>query len=1267
KCGVLTHLDYWSFGSDGCEENSKYVLEIKQTCVPPIEGTCFIDPALVPLNAFEQIGTGYYRCEFWVVELDTLAPELVCKGNKFFDDLLRARFESDEAEVLMVRELGVVAESENTGNQQELRYESPDLIATRDGFFEFNWDFNIADLGGFLGGYGGYRIIPRETLLIDSKTGYGDDSEDPPPVMASDRFVPLLRARTESDAEIVEVGTLRDETLRPRDPPTIPACVPTELLDLFARLQWGRERIPLREGDVIRFEFNVRTLIDVPSFLLLSGGEVSVTGTHDCTAKVHIPPAAVEDDWSGVKVVKARMDGIGTAFLTYDSELECYTTDQTFEVPHSETPYWIFYEAMDSCHNYAIDSCYIMVKDLTRPVPVSDKGVTVSLSDKKVWVDAETFDEGSWDNCGINFLLVRRSDWAEACVDLCYNVKDDAECQSYTSDDLEPAYFPIWTDGHDTLWCVDLETDKNCDAVEAHYAKQLEWLCEDGQACRDYIYNGWQYDLIKFATQQCAGAHYVDDQRFRELFKKAMVNPFADPNFNLLKWLTGETPTIADKIKCQGQFAFDCPESATRLFCTYAEFELDHLIDEWQQIGGGWAGAVPFSCEDACGPVTVELLVMDYWCNWGTAWTEVWVEDKTPVQVVKDVVDIDDDPISCKTYKEARYSYPGEIHPVSLEYIVEKGKAGDADAFDQLDAILGGYCKAWVDPYGNYVDADGAEIECDIPFEDSQCYCKDTTSKMRVYDEHLGYYWKDSTYRICYYDDVDYTFQKGIVVVNCAENVYCEQEVWCDIDHCGEGYIFRKWKIWQSCPPGFYSDPSTPDSLKHPVDTIFRHQKIRIGNTCPIDKGMFDVPGDMELISCDLQYGEDNNVIGDAGPENTGYATYKFDDDCRLIGIAHEDKVFKIVGGDAACYKIIRTWYFADWCTDGPPSKENWWNRYGYDFSCEQKIIVRDTTPPVCAISGPVTDGGQIEVGACAYNLVATVDVSDACGVSNYYWEIKDIKDESDPVVVDSGDGALNSDTTDAFTITSDDLSDGVYKLVVTVVDECNNEGYCEYFFEVVSIKKPAAVCVTHLTARLNPMDLDQDGEVDTAMVVVWAEEFNSSSEVACDDEYLEYRIEKLDMIDDSTYAEDTSYIELGCDDFGTHLVRMWVISQPSGTVDFCDVVLTVQSDFSGCINNQSGDGGGEIGNVKDMQDEVQDPSKEMMDKKPLVISGDAGKGFYHVSGYGLEQNRPNPFRTETTIGFVLAESGSASITIYDITGKVMRSVTGDFSKGYNE
>ena len=63
------------------------------------------------------------------------------------------------------------------------------------------------------------------------------------------------------------------------------------------------------------------------------------------------------------------------------------------------------------------------------------------------------------------------------------------------------------------------------------------------------------------------------------------------------------------------------------------------VIDLYEQIGGGWSESVPFDCTDACGPVTVEILVMDYWCNWSKAWTDVWVEDKTPVTVAKDVVD----------------------------------------------------------------------------------------------------------------------------------------------------------------------------------------------------------------------------------------------------------------------------------------------------------------------------------------------------------------------------------------------------------------------------------------------------------------------------------------------------------------------------------------------------------------------------------------------------------------------------------------------------
>ncbi|MDH3651467.1 MAG: hypothetical protein OEQ53_17425, partial [Saprospiraceae bacterium] len=743
KCGLLTHLDYWSFGNNGCEENSKYVLEIKQTCVPPFDFTCGIDASLIPSNALREIAPGYFECEFWVVDLDTVAPIALCKAK--------------------------------------------------------------AD----------------------------------------------------------------------------------------------------------------------PSLAIIS------TSTHECAAHTYLPDVWVTDDWSGVKQVKATIEGIGS-FIFTQNEDGSFSSHTQVKLPKNDDGYAIIYEAYDSCHNIGTDTCYLYVKDRVRPVPVADKGVTVSLSDKKVWVDAASFDEGSWDNCGVNLLLARRSDWYEACIDLC--------------DSVEYCWI---SEHHDTIWQAFLEPDKRKDPIEAHYAKVLQWLWEDEEPCSELLYNAWIYDLLKYGTIECTPGHYVDEHYFDELIKKVLLDQIetekgsivdkfkcengldglspgdilflgtdqndgtslndafalnvddlstaalfsgfsvrgmaADETNNrllisgsdangssngadgslLYSWsidgkkdpiflgyitvqgnranaeglamINGKLYAYIDNIQNiadvdgiyeidlqklsatlvvpEGDFddldgldgdgetgllygssdgedeiavidlsagtintlapypsgvtdvdglavgggiiyliqddsagtihlydialgtytgtieaPFDVDDNRAggatlfgRGICGYSKSQLAAKIDEWRAIGGGWAEEVPFSCEDACGPVIVELLVMDYWCNWGTVWTTVWVEDKTPVQVVKDVVE--EETISCKTYKENRYSYPGELHPVSLEYIVEVGKTGDSTALAQLDAILGGYCKAWVDPYGNYVDEDGVEIECDIPFEDSQCYC----------------------------------------------------------------------------------------------------------------------------------------------------------------------------------------------------------------------------------------------------------------------------------------------------------------------------------------------------------------------------------------------------------------------------------------------------------------------------------------------------------------------------------------------------------------
>jgi HYR domain/Dockerin type I domain/Proprotein convertase P-domain len=50
-----------------------------------------------------------------------------------------------------------------------------------------------------------------------------------------------------------------------------------------------------------------------------------------------------------------------------------------------------------------------------------------------------------------------------------------------------------------------------------------------------------------------------------------------------------------------------------------------------------------------------------------------------------------------------------------------------------------------------------------------------------------------------------------------------------------------------------------------------------------------------------------------------------------------------------------------------------------------------------------------------------------------------------------------------------------------------------------------------------------------------------------------------------------------------------------------------------------------------------------------------------------LYQNQPNPFIGRTVIGFNLTKAESAKLTIYDATGRILKSIEKDFVKGYNE
>jgi hypothetical protein len=52
--------------------------------------------------------------------------------------------------------------------------------------------------------------------------------------------------------------------------------------------------------------------------------------------------------------------------------------------------------------------------------------------------------------------------------------------------------------------------------------------------------------------------------------------------------------------------------------------------------------------------------------------------------------------------------------------------------------------------------------------------------------------------------------------------------------------------------------------------------------------------------------------------------------------------------------------------------------------------------------------------------------------------------------------------------------------------------------------------------------------------------------------------------------------------------------------------------------------------------------------------------------GFELYQNQPNPFVNKTFVGFHLPEATTATLTVYDETGRAVFTQKGDFAKGYN-
>lgn len=166
----------------------------------------------------------------------------------------------------------------------------------------------------------------------------------------------------------------------------------------------------MRTWTIIEWKCNPRTITPIVQMIEIADSKGPVitgekdltisTSQHDCSAHFYVPGVTVTDNCSASNQITVTISG-GDEIINGNGG---YTHLDVGE-------YKLYYRATDACGNVTTDSINVWVSDNTPPVAVCDQNTVVSLtSDGEAWVHATSFDNGSYDECQLSKMLVRRMD-----------------------------------------------------------------------------------------------------------------------------------------------------------------------------------------------------------------------------------------------------------------------------------------------------------------------------------------------------------------------------------------------------------------------------------------------------------------------------------------------------------------------------------------------------------------------------------------------------------------------------------------------------------------------------------------------------------------------------------------------------------------------------------------------------------------------------------------------------------------------------------------
>ncbi len=357
-------------------------------------------------------------------------------------------------------------------------------------------------------------------------------------------------------------------------------------------------------------------------------------------------------------------------------------------------------------------------------------------------------------------------------------------------------------------------------------------------------------------------------------------------------------------------------------------------------------------------------------------------------------------------------------------------------------------------------------------------------------------------------------------------------------DQCNNGNIVRRFTA------------ADPNGRVHCTQTIHFY------NPDPFEMHPENWPLDVTVTGCfnEAAY----------GPDVTGWPRLE-EDACDLAASNYNDDVFHFnddeFDAEGVCFKVIRHWTVMDWCQRDKNGQFKTW-------TWDQVIMVSETTPPeftsecedkeTCTYDAEC-QGGYIELTMSAHDECTTDD--------NLKWRYRIDLNYDGSFDIDSKNFAYPHNIISGATANaSKEYPIGTHRIVWTVWDQCGNTATCDRLFTIKNCKKPTPICVDHVVVEMMPVDQDDDGTADWAMITVGPQ----LVEHCCNKSYHPCGYPLLYSFSSDITDTVRTY---DCDSKGLQPVEMWVtaIVGTDTLQDNCVTQIDFQDNNNVCPATTSG------------------------------------------------------------------------------------------------